>query len=133
MNKTFEISRIHTPLGIFRVSGEVSDQNTMAISQLEIMGTDGWLFLDIQSAKVANLIKQLEPHLLAHLQGLVHMTDKLSNKNLALFDFDGTLTDADMFTIFLKFSATKKRAWLIKLTLLPLYGFYKLGLFPAPT
>lgn len=69
MNKTFEISRIHTPLGIFRVSGEVSDQNTMAISQLEIMGTDGWLFLDIQSAKVANLIKQLEPHLLAHLQG----------------------------------------------------------------
>ncbi|TMP83123.1 hypothetical protein CWB73_02680 [Pseudoalteromonas phenolica] len=69
MNKTFEISRIHTPLGIFRVSGEVSDQNTMAISQLEIMGTDGWLFLDIQSAKVANLIKQLEPYLLAHLQG----------------------------------------------------------------
>lgn len=69
MNKTFEISRIHTPLGIFRVSGEASDQNTLAISQLEIMGTDGWLFLDIQSAKVANLIKQLEPHLLAHLQG----------------------------------------------------------------
>ncbi|RZQ53650.1 HAD-IB family hydrolase [Pseudoalteromonas phenolica] len=61
------------------------------------------------------------------------MTDKLSNKNLALFDFDGTLTDADMFTKFLKFSATKKRAWLIRLTLLPLYGFYKLGLFPAPT
>lgn len=69
MKQSFEISRIHTPLGIFRVSGEVSDQNTMAISQLEIMGTDGWLFLDIQSAKVANLIKQLEPHLLAHLQG----------------------------------------------------------------
>ncbi|RZQ53651.1 hypothetical protein C1E23_08380 [Pseudoalteromonas phenolica] len=69
MNKTFEISRIHTPLGIFRVSGEVSDQNTLAISQLEIMGTDGWLFLDIQSKRVANLIKQLKPHLLAHLQG----------------------------------------------------------------
>jgi len=69
MKQSFEISRIHTPLGIFRVSGEVSDQNTMAISQLEIMGTDGWLFLDIQSAKVANLIKQLEPHLLTHLKG----------------------------------------------------------------
>ena len=69
MNKTFEISRIHTPLGIFRVSGDVSNQNTLAISQLEIMGTDGWLFLDIQSAKVANLIKQLEPHLLTNLKG----------------------------------------------------------------
>ena len=69
MKQSFEISRIHTPLGIFRVSGEVSDQNTMAISQLEIMGTDGWLFLDIQSAKVANLIKQLEPRLLAHFKG----------------------------------------------------------------
>ena len=69
MKQSVEISRIHTPLGIFRVSGEVSDQNTMAISQLEIMGTDGWLFLDIQSAKVANLIKQLEPHLLTHLKG----------------------------------------------------------------
>jgi hypothetical protein len=68
MNKTFEISRIHTPLGIFRVSGDVSDQKALAISQLEIMGTDGWLFLDIQSAKIANLIKQLEPHLQAHLQ-----------------------------------------------------------------
>ena len=69
MKQSFEISRIHTPLGIFRVSGEVSDQNTMAISQLEIMGTDGWLFLDIQSAKVANLIKQLEPRELAHFKG----------------------------------------------------------------
>ncbi|MAD90428.1 MAG: hypothetical protein CMK64_12045 [Pseudoalteromonas sp.] len=69
MKQSFEISRIHTPLGIFRVSGEVSDRNDLAISQLEIMGTDGWLFLDIQSKKVDNLIKQLEPHLLAHLQG----------------------------------------------------------------
>lgn len=69
MNKTFEISRIHTPLGIFRVSGEVSDQNDLAISQLEIMGTDGWLFLNIQSGKVVNLIKQLESHLQAHLKG----------------------------------------------------------------
>jgi len=69
MKQSFEISRIHTPLGIFRVSGEVSDKNALAISQLEIMGTDGWLFLDIQSKKVANLIQQLEPHLLTHLQG----------------------------------------------------------------
>ncbi len=61
------------------------------------------------------------------------MINKLSSKNLALFDFDGTLTDADMFTKFLKFSATRNRAWLIRLTLLPLYSFYKLGLFPAPT
>lgn len=69
MKLSFEISRIHTPLGIFRVSGKVFDRNDLAISQLEIMGTDGWLFLDIQSKKVVNLIKQLEPHLLAHLQG----------------------------------------------------------------
>tara|TARA_Y100000588_G_C14143436_1_gene877213 strand:+ start:268 stop:477 length:210 start_codon:yes stop_codon:yes gene_type:complete len=68
MNQTFEISRIHTPLGIFRVSGETFDQHTLVISQLEIMGTDGWLFLDIRSAQVANLIKQLRPHLQAHLK-----------------------------------------------------------------
>jgi len=69
MKQSFEISRIHTPLGIFRVSGDVSDQNDLAISQLEIMGTDGWLSLDIQSKKVVNLMKQLKPHLLTHLKG----------------------------------------------------------------
>ena len=50
---------------------------------------------------------------------------------LALFDFDGTITDADMFSKFLYFSASKWRIVIMGPFLLPLYILYKLGLFPT--
>ncbi|WP_108945763.1 HAD family hydrolase [Shewanella halifaxensis] len=51
--------------------------------------------------------------------------------NLALFDFDGTLTNKDMFTRFILFSATPARLVLGSLFLSPLYLLYKIGIIPA--
>jgi hypothetical protein len=52
--------------------------------------------------------------------------------NLALFDFDGTITHADMYTKFLHFSGTKRRAMLAKVILPPFYLLYKAGIIPTP-
>jgi HAD superfamily hydrolase (TIGR01490 family) len=51
--------------------------------------------------------------------------------NLALFDFDGTITDKDMYTKFLHYSASKRRAIIGNLCLLPFYLLYKHGWFSA--
>lgn len=52
--------------------------------------------------------------------------------NIALFDFDGTITNADMYTKFLHFSGTKRRAILAKIVLPPFFILYKAGVIPAP-
>lgn len=52
--------------------------------------------------------------------------------NIALFDFDGTITNADMYTKFLHFSGTKLRALLAKVLLPPFFILYKAGVIPAP-
>lgn len=52
--------------------------------------------------------------------------------NIALFDFDGTITNADMYTKFLHFSGTKRRALLAKIVLPPFFILYKAGVIPAP-
>lgn len=52
--------------------------------------------------------------------------------NIALFDFDGTITNADMYTKFLHFSGTRRRALLAKIVLPPFFILYKLGVIPAP-
>ncbi|WP_133407137.1 HAD family hydrolase [Parashewanella tropica] len=51
--------------------------------------------------------------------------------NIALFDFDGTITDKDMFTPFLKYGATKKRKTIGNIIILPFYLLFKLGLLPS--
>ncbi|MDF2155845.1 HAD family hydrolase [Vibrio sp. CAU 1672] len=51
--------------------------------------------------------------------------------SLALFDFDGTITDADMFSLFLNYSASGPRKWLGKVLILPFYTLYKAGVIPA--
>ncbi|WP_196157520.1 HAD family hydrolase [Reinekea sp. G2M2-21] len=51
--------------------------------------------------------------------------------NLALFDFDGTLTSKDSFTPFLFYATPKKRLWLGRLLLAPVVAAYKLGIVPA--
>jgi phosphatidylglycerophosphatase C len=51
--------------------------------------------------------------------------------NLALFDFDGTLTRADTFTPFLRFAASPRRMFWGTLLLTPMILPYKLGLVPA--
>ncbi|RYV00925.1 hypothetical protein SOPP22_19230 [Shewanella sp. OPT22] len=61
----FHISRIHTPLGIFRVSGYLSlTSNKVEATSLEVMGTDGWVQLAIERSQT--LISELTPILLSH-------------------------------------------------------------------
>lgn len=52
--------------------------------------------------------------------------------NIALFDFDGTITNADMYTKFLHFSGAKRRALLAKIVLPPFFMLYKAGVISAP-
>ena len=51
--------------------------------------------------------------------------------NLALFDFDGTITRSDTWTPFLRFSATRRRMLVASVVLSPLIVGYKLGVVPG--
>ena len=51
--------------------------------------------------------------------------------NLALFDFDGTITDHDMYSEFLRHTATPLRSIMATCLLTPFYLLYKMGWFPA--
>ena len=67
----FNISRINTDLGIFRVSGDWCFKNpeieNITIKSIEVMGTDGWVLLNETSEKNSQLINNLLPLLLSHL------------------------------------------------------------------
>jgi len=67
----FNISRINTDFGIFRVSGEWSAINPtikdISLNSIEIMGTDGWVLLNKTCHSNAQLISNLLPQLLSHL------------------------------------------------------------------
>ncbi len=54
-----------------------------------------------------------------------------SKPSLALFDFDGTITHADMFSKFIRHSAKKRRFILWGSFILPFFIAFKAGLFPA--
>jgi hypothetical protein len=51
--------------------------------------------------------------------------------NLALFDFDGTITESDTFSSFLRFAVRRHRIVLGLLALSPVIVCYRLGLMPA--
>ncbi len=51
--------------------------------------------------------------------------------NLALFDFDGTLTNEDMFSLFLNHSASGTRKWVGRVVIAPFYLLYKINLLPS--
>jgi len=53
--------------------------------------------------------------------------------NLALFDFDGTVTTSDTWTPFIRESATRPRALAAVLLLSPVIAGYKLGIVSART
>lgn len=68
--KTFEISRIHTSAGIFRLSGYVSisgDRVTLEYHTAEFMGTDGWCELDMESEHARSILEAIQPELIEHL------------------------------------------------------------------
>lgn len=51
--------------------------------------------------------------------------------NLALFDFDGTITSKETFPDFIRFSVSSKKLMIGRLVLAPLIAGYKLGIVPA--
>jgi len=53
--------------------------------------------------------------------------------DIALFDFDGTITDREMFVAFLEHAVPRRRLALGKVFLAPLIVGYKLGVVPANT
>ncbi|QFU22323.1 hypothetical protein FM038_009235 [Shewanella eurypsychrophilus] len=62
---TFHITRIHTSRGIFRLSGNWTE--TLEISAIEFMGTDGWVALNLADVNSHQLIASLEQEVLTHL------------------------------------------------------------------
>jgi len=71
---TFSISRLNTHLGIIKVTGVWEPtplgivQAELQILTLDIMGTDGWVALDITRPKTLTLIDKLNSEILQHLQ-----------------------------------------------------------------
>ncbi|AEE23755.1 hypothetical protein Glaag_2818 [Glaciecola sp. 4H-3-7+YE-5] len=67
----FNISRINTDFGIFRVSGDwcfkKPEVESISLKSIEVMGTDGWVLLNKTSESNSQLINNLLPLLLSHL------------------------------------------------------------------
>ncbi|UJF22911.1 hypothetical protein [Shewanella sp. OMA3-2] len=67
----FNISRINTDFGIFRLSGiwqgESIDTSSVDVTMIEIMGTDGWVLLHQLNDMTIKLINDLTPTIHAHL------------------------------------------------------------------
>ena len=51
--------------------------------------------------------------------------------NLALFDFDGTITTREMFPDFMRFAVTPRRLACGRVLLAPLVAGYRLGIVPG--
>ncbi|CAM4119429.1 hypothetical protein [Pseudoalteromonas ostreae] len=67
--ESFNITRIDTEFGIFRISGlwDTLNMNALTIISIEIMGTDGWVLLNQTYDAVTKLIIDLIPTLQLHL------------------------------------------------------------------
>ncbi len=69
----FKINRIHTPLGIFKVSGYRTSDNTasmdLVLSAVSILSTDGWENLTLAPSNNC-ILERLYPYLVQHLMSL---------------------------------------------------------------
>ncbi|MCJ8321823.1 MAG: hypothetical protein MJK12_19460 [Colwellia sp.] len=66
--KKFNISRINTSEGIFKVRGHWHNHaQKVVFTQLEIMSTDGWQVLDLNHHRVIKLINVIEENVFQHL------------------------------------------------------------------
>lgn len=72
MKTSFTINRITTSSGIFRVKGlwctQYENIDSVEITSLQIMGTDGWVCLNHKSKDCAQCIDKLLPELLLQLK-----------------------------------------------------------------
>ncbi|MCG9728439.1 hypothetical protein L1D44_01010 [Shewanella sp. Isolate13] len=66
----FSISRLNTSIGIIKLEGEICQGQIIAISQFSIMGTDGWLELDMAHQHTQTLIQRLQAEVVLHLRGI---------------------------------------------------------------
>ncbi|ACJ31299.1 hypothetical protein swp_4663 [Shewanella piezotolerans WP3] len=73
--QVFNISRLTTEKGIFRIAGQLAvkmpnetAQPPIIITSLEIMSTDGWLALDISADSLQPLLNELISLVVEHLK-----------------------------------------------------------------
>ncbi|MCE2596464.1 hypothetical protein K6Y31_16835 [Motilimonas cestriensis] len=70
----FSISRLHTSQGIFRLTGDqgcndpVNPESVrIEVETIDVMGTDGWVALDVKASKTQQLLLQIDPEIVSHL------------------------------------------------------------------
>ncbi len=71
MPKNFTIPRLTTDRGTFRIAGSWCGARSapveVQVDSIEIMGTDGWVELDLKNENVIALIRELAPSVQDHL------------------------------------------------------------------
>lgn len=72
--REFTINRLHNDHGIFRISGHIDtnfvDNDDLEITSLDIMGTDGWMALDVGHPNTQATIKKIAASVLVHLRNV---------------------------------------------------------------
>ncbi|RXF04361.1 hypothetical protein [Pseudoalteromonas sp. PS5] len=65
----FTITRIQTPIGIFRLKGFMPVTATISFSHAEFMGSDGWVEIDLESDGGRSILSRIEADVILHLRG----------------------------------------------------------------
>lgn len=68
--REFQISRIHTSIGIFRLAGSLELSHgavNVNYDSAAFMGTDGWCELNLESVKVLELLARIQNEVVEHL------------------------------------------------------------------
>ena len=64
----FTITRLHTDQGIFKASGQWDNENkSVQVTELAMMGTDGWVNLNLEQPPVIDLVANLRDDFIQHL------------------------------------------------------------------
>ena len=65
----FTISRLESQRGIFRLNGVITNKlnEEFTLSRIEILGTDGWVELNMQDDNVVSLMTQISADISKHL------------------------------------------------------------------
>lgn len=70
--RPFTISRLNSAQGIFKISGTFEPSNfhkqSIKITSIEMMGTDGWILLNQKESPVIKLMNDLHSTMTHHLQ-----------------------------------------------------------------
>ena len=65
----FTISRLETESGTFRLNGDVGNgmHGNFTLNCVEMLGTDGWVELNMQDDNVVSFIPQISAAIIKHL------------------------------------------------------------------